>query len=471
MPDSNRNDHQPGWLATAGPGLLAALLIAASATFEVPGFYASGAAWAQTGGSATANAGAADETMFTVEDLNSLVAPIALFPDELLGLVLTAATEPLQIVQAQRFLDRRKKKPDLKANESWHTSVIGLLNYPELIDLMGDDLEWTEQLGLAYVYQPKDVMDAVQQFRAKVQVAGNLQSNDKTVIVQEKEVIMIVPAEPEVIYVPRYDPQVVVVPSPAPTTMVVYSNPYPPYYSPAATFYTGLFVGAAIAYGFNWHNNSAHYGGWHGNGWGGEANINIGGDVNIGNRSIDRDNVGVKREGRNAERDRRQAGALSDGRRRSEGRPTRSQEGLGRGQRSRGGSAGLAPAGRDRTSRARDANLSKQARSQPTVRRGSGSTDAFGGYKRGQDSINNGRRGSDSRQRRADASRSSRDFSGGQRSQRASRSSRDYGGRSRSAGSTSRRGGASNFSSYGSGSRAQRSGNRGGRSRGGGRRR
>jgi hypothetical protein len=135
---------------------LAALLIAASATFEVPGLYASGAAWAQTGGSATANAGAADETMFTVEDLNSLVAPIALFPDELLGLVLTASTEPLQIVQAQRFLDRREKKPDLKANESWHTSVIGLLNYPELIKLMGDDLEWTEQLGLAFVYQHRN---------------------------------------------------------------------------------------------------------------------------------------------------------------------------------------------------------------------------------------------------------------------------------------------------------------------------
>ena len=125
-------------------GLFTGTLFFVAACLMMPGIELTGSAYGQV--TSAADAGAADDIMFTAEDLGSLVAPIALYPDDLLGLVLSASAEPLQIVQAQRYLDRLDRYPDLKPNENWHTSIIGLLNYPEVVTMMGDDLEWTEQL-------------------------------------------------------------------------------------------------------------------------------------------------------------------------------------------------------------------------------------------------------------------------------------------------------------------------------------
>ena len=149
---------------------------------------------------------------------------------------------------------------------------------------MNADLTWTEDLGNAVIDQQDDVMDMIQQVRAEASAAGYLKSDEKQVVVQEEETIIIQPANPEVIYVPDYDPQVVYVQSYASyPPYYYYSTPYPYYYSPAAAFWTGAFIGAAFSYGFNWG--------------GGDIDINYGsatdccrggnintGDINIGNQ-------------------------------------------------------------------------------------------------------------------------------------------------------------------------------------------
>jgi hypothetical protein len=189
-----------------------------------------------------------------LDELEQLVGPIALYPDELLAIALPASTYPLEIVQAARFLEKYEDDPELQPDEAWDPSILGLLNYPEVIHLMNEDLNWTWQLGEAVANQQEDVMDAVQSFRAKVDDVGNLESNEQVTVVRETEgeqqIIVIESASPEVIYVPQYQPSTVVVYQPAP--VVVYSQPYPYYYRPAAVFWTGIFVGAAIGWGLSW---------------------------------------------------------------------------------------------------------------------------------------------------------------------------------------------------------------------------
>jgi len=231
--------------------------------------------------SATQEAAAAPAAeLLGPDDLRKLVAPIALYPDDLLAVVLPASTNPLQIVQAQRFLDKRKTDQKLQPDAEWDPPVLALLNYPEVVSKMNADLQWTEDLGNAVVDQQKDVMDMIQQIRAETYAGGYLKSNDKQVVVQEKETIIIQPADPEYIYVPDYDPQVVYVQHYDAYPPPVYATQYPYYWSPAATFFAGAFVGAAFGYGFDWGHGDIdiNYGG---NCCGGN-NINIGNDVNIG---------------------------------------------------------------------------------------------------------------------------------------------------------------------------------------------
>ena len=211
---------------------------------------------------------AAASGLLTQEELITLVAPIALYPDDLLAIVLPASTFPLEIVQAARFQEQRKKDASLQPSADWDTSVLGLLNYPDAVTKMSEDLKWTETLGTAVINQQNDVLDAIQAFRLQAYGAGNLKSNEQQVVTQEqvegdggttREVVVIRSADPEVIYVPRYDPAVVVVSGYTGPPPIYYSAPYPYYYSPAATFFTGMFVGAAIGYGFNWGRYNISY--------------------------------------------------------------------------------------------------------------------------------------------------------------------------------------------------------------------
>ena len=182
--------------------------------------------------------------------LEKLVGPVALYPDDLLAILLPASTRPLDIVKAQRFIEKHKKETNLKPDPSLPEPTRNLLNYPEVVKKMSDDLDWTERLGQAVVGQQKDVMSAIQAFRRKVYSAGNLKTDDKQIIVVEKEVIKVVQANPQIIYVPQYQPSVVVVAQSAPV-VVYYPTPYPVYYYGAPTAYVVGWSSYAIYGGYN----------------------------------------------------------------------------------------------------------------------------------------------------------------------------------------------------------------------------
>jgi hypothetical protein len=240
---------------------------------------------------APAEDGGAAAALLSADELREVVAPVAFYPDDLLAVVLPAATQPLQLVEAARFLEKQKTAPDLKPNENWDPAVLALLNYPEVIQLMNDDLEWTQRLGNAVMDQQKDVMDAIQAARSSATAAGYLESNDKQTVVKEEQTIIIKSADPEVIYVPSYDPAPVVQNTYVNYPPPAYSTPYPYYYAPGATFVAGMFVGAAFSYAFDWHDHDIDIDCCEGGGT--TNNINIG----SGNTNIDRDKLQNKFNG------------------------------------------------------------------------------------------------------------------------------------------------------------------------------
>lgn len=206
-------------------------------------------------------------------ELEKLVDRIALYPDDLVTIILPASTNPLQLVQADRYLEKRKKDPKAPLDDKWDDPVKSLLNYPEVVKMMSNDLDWTSALGEAVVANQGAVLEAVQAFRRKTQAAGNLKSDAKQVVVVEKEIIKIVPADPQVIYVPQYNPSTVVVYG-GYSSWGYYPAPYPVYYypyPPGAALATGLIWGAAI--GAAWSGNRY--------GWGGDNDISINNSTNI----------------------------------------------------------------------------------------------------------------------------------------------------------------------------------------------
>ncbi|SAK48955.1 hypothetical protein AWB76_01275 [Caballeronia temeraria] len=229
-------------------------------------------------------------------DLDKLVGPIALYPDDLIAIILPASTYPIEIVQADRFLERRKADKNLPVNEAWQDPVKALLNYPEVVKKMSADLDWTVALGEAVVADQSAVLQAVQRFRRQTQSVGNLKTDDKQTVVVEKEVIKIVPSNPEVIYVPQYNPSTVVVSSPVPVYTYA-PAPYPVYYypyAPGAAFATGLIWGAAITAAWHGGHYETNY-----NGGNNTININREGNVNraevkneLSNRAANRGTTG-----------------------------------------------------------------------------------------------------------------------------------------------------------------------------------
>ena len=164
------------------------------------------------------------------DQLDSLVAPIALYPDPLLAQTLAASTYPLEIIQLQQWLERNKTLKDKAladavAKQQWDPSVQALAALPDVVKRLADDIQWTTDLGNAFLAQQSDVMDAVQRMRKKAQDKGNLKSteqqNVETKVIENKSVIVVQQANPQVVYVPSYDPVVVYGPP-------IY--PYPPIY-------------------------------------------------------------------------------------------------------------------------------------------------------------------------------------------------------------------------------------------------
>ncbi|PDT80336.1 DUF3300 domain-containing protein [Sinorhizobium sp. BJ1] len=239
----------------------------------------------------------------TEEELEILVARIALYPDELVALVSAASLFPLQIIEAERFLEARAKNPDLQPKEGWDGSVISLLNYPEIVEMMSEDLEWTQSFGQAIAYQQKDVLIAIQQLRDEAVAKDIIKSNAKVKVVEEGDNIIIQSASPETIYVPQYPPEMLYEPDYAPVPVAYYPDPYPAYYYPAATFFAGAVTGAAFAAVIDWDD----WGIWGGR-WDGDIdvdcnkcfnNIDIDGKINwndIDWKNVDRSKLNIDRD-------------------------------------------------------------------------------------------------------------------------------------------------------------------------------
>src|SRR5262245_22790014 len=215
----------------------------------------------------------AQDQLLSAGEIDALLSPVALYPDTLLSQVLMAATYPLEVIQASRWLKENKGLKDdaLRAaldKQGWDESVQALAATPSVLDMMSDKLDWTQKLGDAMLAQQADVMDGVQRLRAKAEANNKLQSTPQQKVSKRSEgsrqVIVIEPTNPETMYVPYYDPAVV---------YGAWSYPsYPPYYWGASYWpYGGAVLGAGLAFGAGYA-----VGRWAGGGgyWGGNANIN-----------------------------------------------------------------------------------------------------------------------------------------------------------------------------------------------------
>ena len=210
---------------------------------------------------------------FKHEEFEQLAAPIALYPDSLVSQMLMAATYPLEVVQAERFVAEHKNlQGEALARQldaqPWDPSVKSLANFPQALLMMSSQLEWTQKLGDAFLAQPRELFAAIQKLRAKAQAAGYLQSGPEQTVVLRENVITIEPTSTTTVYLPVYDP------------VVVYGTwpytAYPPYYyyppgyvaTPRYGFGAGVVLG--MAWGYAWGSADWHRG---------EINIDI--DRNI----------------------------------------------------------------------------------------------------------------------------------------------------------------------------------------------
>jgi len=184
------------------------------------------------------------EDRYSRQQLENLLAPVALYPDPLLAQILVAATFVDDIEDASRFV-RSHRDPNAIDDQPWDVSVKAVAHYSSVIHMMAERIDWTIALGQAYVEQPNEVMDAVQFLRRRAHQHGNLASNRYHEVLVEREYVEIVPVQPEVIYVPVYEPALI-------------------FFHPAAfiTFGVGFPIGVWLIHDFDWHGHRIFYHGW-----------------------------------------------------------------------------------------------------------------------------------------------------------------------------------------------------------------
>jgi len=218
---------------------------------------------------------------FEQEELDQMLAPIALYPDSLLAQILMAATYPLEVAVADRWVKANRNLGGDQLNDAldqkdWDPSVKALVAFPQVLSMMSEKLEWTQKLGDAFLDQQEEVMDTVQNLRAKAQEAGNLSDTEEQRVIAEDGGIAIEPAQPEVIYVPVYDPFVIYGPWWYPA--------FPPFFFPPPPgvviivgrigFWRGVVVGRTWGYAWgrwDWHHHHIY--------------VNVNRQINI-NRSL-----------------------------------------------------------------------------------------------------------------------------------------------------------------------------------------
>jgi uncharacterized membrane protein YgcG len=211
---------------------------------------------------------AAQPAPFKKEEIEQLVAPIALYPDALVAQILMASTYPLEVVSAARWSKanpnvKDKALEDAMQQQTWDPSVKSLTAFPSVIAMLNDKLDMTQKLGDAFLGQQKEVMAAIQELRAKADKAGNLKSSKEQTVTTEQQgsttVIKIEPADPQVVYVPTYNPTVVYGPWPYPAYPPYYY--YPPGYSAGSVFFAftiGVVVGNAMWGGCHWGGGNVY---------------------------------------------------------------------------------------------------------------------------------------------------------------------------------------------------------------------
>ena len=209
----------------------------------------------------------------TPEQLQRLVAPIALYPDSLVAQVLAASTFPDEVVEADRWV---QANPDLKGDalgkavdqQPWDPSVKALTAFPSVLGNMDKNLSWTSSLGDAYYNQQQDVMDAVQAMRQKAQQAGNLKSTSQQVVTTQGSDVVIAPADPDVVYVPAYDP------------WLIYGYPivaWPGWYPYPGIWFGGPYLSFGLGFGIGWFGGFGWGWGHWGFNWGGHYPLYNGG--------------------------------------------------------------------------------------------------------------------------------------------------------------------------------------------------
>jgi Protein of unknown function (DUF3300) len=194
----------------------------------------------------TPERGTKDKMLSTQQELDQMLAPIALYPDSLLSHILMASTYPLEIVEAARWV---KAHPTLQGDQAvkatdqynWEPSVKSLVAFPNVLAMMDEKLEWTERLGDAFLSQESEIMDTVQNLRQRASTNGTLQSTDQARIDQEGQNISITSPDPQVVYVPYYDPTVIYGPWWWPAYPPVFWRPWP-----------GYFMGPGLGIGYAW---------------------------------------------------------------------------------------------------------------------------------------------------------------------------------------------------------------------------
>lgn len=211
----------------------------------------------------TSERGIKDKVLFTQQELDQMLAPIALYPDTLLSHILMASTYPLEIVEAARWVkahsmlqgDQAVKATD---QNNWEPSVKSLVAFPNVLAMMDEKLDWTERLGDAFLSQQPEVMDTVQNLRQRASANGTLQSTDQLRIDQERQNISITSPDPQVVYVPYYDPMMTYGPWWWPAYPPVFWRPWPGYFvgsrlGPGYVWGPGTTVGAGFFFGaFDW---------------------------------------------------------------------------------------------------------------------------------------------------------------------------------------------------------------------------
>ena len=190
----------------------------------------------------------------TDQELDGVLAPIALYPDPLLAELLPASTYPAEIADAAAWL-RSGQDPARIDDQNWDEAVRAIARYPDILNMMADNINWTADLGDAFLNQPENVAGSIQRLRWQARNAGNLQNTSQQTIMIDGDYIQIIPAQPQYIYVPRYDPS------------VIYIRRWSPGGSPFMTFGLGLAIGGWLSMDFDWGHHHVIYHGWNRPGW------------------------------------------------------------------------------------------------------------------------------------------------------------------------------------------------------------